>query len=170
LTLCTIGIAVWLGKGIKLTPLVKPVCYTPNLLLLRGSLAAMLIVGVITLAENLGVRWTGLLTGFATILLPTLLIIHLTYGAAHTHAIIRNFPIGVGSIILYILSIPITFPLWGIYGGTAASLAASFLYLAAVGLLATRPAGRYDSGTREPTFSGGGPRRALAPVLQGVGC
>ena len=71
--------------------------------------------------------------------------IYLTYGASHTHAIIRNFPVGVGSIILYILSIPITFPLWGIYGGTAASLGASFLYLAAVALLggsnsARRPA------------------------------
>jgi uncharacterized membrane protein (GlpM family) len=135
LTLCSIGTAVWLVKPLKSMPLEKPVRYTPSLLFLRGSLAAILIVGVITLAEILGVRWTGLLTGFPTILLPTLLIIHLTYGTAHTHAIIRNFPVGAGSIILYILSIPITFPLWGIYGGTAASLGASFLYLAAVAML-----------------------------------
>jgi uncharacterized membrane protein (GlpM family) len=132
LTLCTIGFAIWLGRGLRFIPLKKPVRYTPGLLLLRGSLAAMLIVGVIALAEILGVRWTGLLTGFPTILLPTLLILHLTYGVSHTHAIIRNFPVGVGSIILYILSIPITFPRWGIYGGTAASLGASLLYLAAV--------------------------------------
>jgi hypothetical protein len=91
----------------------------------------MLIVGVITLAEILGTRWTGLLTGFPATFLPTLLIIHLTYGAAQTHAIIRNFPVGV---IFYILTVAVTFPLWGIYGGTAASLAVSFLYLAGVAL------------------------------------
>jgi hypothetical protein len=142
LTLCSIGIAIWLARGIKLTPLQKPVRYTPNLLLLRGSLAAMLIVGAITLAEILGVRWTGLLTGFPASLLPTLLNIHLTYGAAQTHAIIRNFPVGMGSIILYILSVPITFPLWGIYGGTAASLGASCLYLAAVALIGGRHTAR----------------------------
>jgi uncharacterized membrane protein (GlpM family) len=132
LSLCAIGIAVWRSKGIKLMPLEKPVGYTPRLLFLRATAATILIVGVIALAETLGPRWTGLLTGFPTIVLPTLLIIHVTYGAGPTHAIIRNFPVGLGSIILYILSIPITFPLWGVYGGTAASLAISFLYLAAV--------------------------------------
>jgi uncharacterized membrane protein (GlpM family) len=138
LTLCAIAIAVWLGKGIELTRVDKPVRYTPRLLVLRASAAAVLIVGVITLAEMLGPRWTGLLTGFPTIVLPTLLIIHLTYGTAQTHAIIRNFPVGLGSIILYILSVTITFPLWGIYGGTAASLAVSFVYLAAAALIGAR--------------------------------
>jgi hypothetical protein len=143
LTLCTMGIAVRLGRGIELRRVDKPVRYTPMLLILRASLAAILIVGVITLAERLGPRWTGLLTGFPTIVLPTLLIIHLTYGAAQTYAIIRNFPIGLGSVILYILSVPITFPLWGIYGGTAASLAGSFLYLTAAALIG----GRRSSGS-----------------------
>jgi uncharacterized membrane protein (GlpM family) len=138
LTLCVMGLAVWLVRRIELMPLAMPVGYTPSLLLLRGTVAAVLIVGVITLAEILGTRWTGLLTGFPTIVLPTLLIIHLTYGAAQTHAIIRNFPVGMGSIILYILSVPITFPRWGVYGGTAASLAVSFLYLAAVALIGRR--------------------------------
>jgi hypothetical protein len=145
LTLCAIGVALWLGKGIELKPVEKPVRYTPRLLLLRASVAAMLIVGVITLAEILGTRWTGLLTGFPATFLPTLLIIHLTYGVAQTHAIIRNFPVGVGSIIFYILTVAATFPLWGIYGGTAASLVVSFVYLAGVALIggrrsASRPA------------------------------
>ena len=135
LTLSAIGISVWVSKGIELTPVEQPVRYTPILLLLRASAAAILIVSVIALAEILGPRWTGLLTGFPTVVLPTLLIIHLTYGAAQTHAIIRNFPVGLGSIILYILSVPITFPLWGVYGGTATSLIVSFLYLAAAALM-----------------------------------
>jgi hypothetical protein len=134
LTLSTIVIAVWVTKGIRLRPVEKPVRYTPALLILRAAV----VVGVISLAEILGSRWTGLLTGFPTIFLPTLLIIHLTYGSVHTHVIIRNFPIGLGSIIPYILSVAITFPLWGVYGGTAASLAISFVYLAVVTLIGSR--------------------------------
>jgi uncharacterized membrane protein (GlpM family) len=138
LTLCSIAMALWVGKGIKLAPLQRPVRYTPRLLLLRASVAASLIVGVIFLAEILGPRWTGLLTGFPTIVLPTLLIIHFSYGAAAAHAMIRNFPIGLGSIVLYILSVPITFPLFGIYGGTAAALVVSILYLATVAAIQSR--------------------------------
>jgi hypothetical protein len=145
LTLCTIGIAAWLGKKIKLEPVEKSVPYTARLLILRAGAAAILIVSVTILAEILGPRWTGLLTGFPTIVLPTLLIIHLTYGAPQTHAIIRHFPLGLGSIILYILSVPVTFPLWGIYGGTAASLAISFLYLAVAALAGGRPSGRHGA-------------------------
>jgi uncharacterized membrane protein (GlpM family) len=132
LTLTAITLAIWLFRRIEFVPVENPVRYTTALLVARGGFAVVLIVGVITLAEALGTRWTGLLTGFPATLLPTLVIIHSTYGTASTHAVIRNFPLGVGSIILYMLSVPITFPLWGIFGGTFASLAISFAYLSAV--------------------------------------
>lgn len=134
-TSCAIGLAFWSGRGIEVKLVEKPVRYTLRLLVWRASAAAVLIVCVVTLGEMLGPRWTGLLTGFPFVLLPTLIIIHLTYGASQTHAIIRNFPVALGSVILYILSVTITFPLWGIYGGTAVSLAGSVLYLAAVALI-----------------------------------
>lgn len=134
LTLCVILAALWAFRRIVLVQVTKPVRYTPALLFLRGSLAAILIVISITAAEFLGARWTGLLTGFPAILLPTLLIINTTYGTPSTHAIIRNFPLGVVSIILYILSVPLTFPRFGVLGGTAASLAVSLVYLMAIAL------------------------------------
>jgi len=129
LALCAIGLAAWYLRRIANVRVENPVRYTPRLLLLRGCFAVVLIVAVIALAEILGTRWTGLLAGFPATLLPTLLIIHRTYGAANAHAIIRNFPLGLGSIILYILSAPTTFPLWGVYGGTAASIGISLVYL-----------------------------------------
>jgi uncharacterized membrane protein (GlpM family) len=132
MTFGVIGLASWLFRNVELTPVKNPVRYTARLLVARACLAAAFIVGAITLAEMLGTRWTGLLAGFPAILLPTLLIIHTTYGRASTHAIIRNFPVGVVSIILYILSVPITFPLLGVYVGTLASLAVSLAYLATI--------------------------------------
>jgi hypothetical protein len=147
LTLCVILATVWIFRRIQLVSVPKPVRYTPGLLLLRGSIAAILIVTSITLAEVLSTRWTGLLTGFPAILLPTLLIINVTYGTPSAHAFIRNFPLGVTSIIVYILTVPITFPHLGVWGGTAVSLAISLVYLAGITVwgigsrTATAPAG-----------------------------
>jgi hypothetical protein len=128
-TVCVIVISIWLFRKIEFVSVENPVRYTVWLLILRGGFAAVLIVAAIALAEILGPRWTGLLVGFPSTLLPTLVIIHVTYNTASTHAMIRNFPVGMGSIVLYILSVNFTFPLWGVHGGTAASLAASLIYL-----------------------------------------
>lgn len=141
LTLSVIVAAIWVFRRIVLVSVAKPVRYTPGLLLLRGSAAALLIVASITAAELLDARWTGLLTGFPAILLPTLLIINVTYGTPSTHALIRNFPLGATSIIIYILTVPITFPEFGVAGGTAASLAVSLTYLTAVAIWGGRSAG-----------------------------
>ncbi|MBT4487700.1 MAG: hypothetical protein HN732_02455 [Rhodospirillaceae bacterium] len=135
LTGAMIVLSIWLVRNIEFIKVARPVRLTFRQLLLRGGAAALLITTVISLAETVGPRWTGLLVGFPATLLPTYLIIHFTYGRASTHAMIRNFPTGVGSIIIYILLVPFTFPAWGPYGGTAACLAASSAYLGAIMLL-----------------------------------
>ena len=152
LTVFVIALSHWLLRKINFAAMVRPVSYTAHLLLLRGGVAAALIITVIMLAELLGPRWTGLLVGFPTTLLPTLLIIHFTHGTAATHAMIRNFPIGMGSIILYILSVPHSFTLWGVYGGTAASLAIAFTYLSVIMFFGQRwlsPAAQPGGGQHE---------------------
>ncbi len=129
---CVIAFAIWLFRKIEFIQVEKPVKYTPRLLFLRGGTAAALIVTAIALAENLGPRWTGLLVGFPSTLLPTLVIIHTTYGTPSAQALLRNFPVGMGSIILYILCVSYAFPRWGVYGGTAAALTVAVLYISAV--------------------------------------
>lgn len=135
-TTASLAAAIWIFRHIAFAQVGRPVRYTFRLWLLRGCLAAGLIVTVIGFAEILGSRWAGLLTGFPSTLLPTLMIIHMTYGSESTHALIRNFPIGMVSIILYILSVPFTFTQFGVYGGTAASLVVSLIYLSLVMVLA----------------------------------
>jgi len=126
---------VWLFRRIVFITVEEPVRYTARLLFARGGIAALLIVIVITTAEALPPKWTGILAGFPTTLLPTFLILHLTYGPEQTHAMMRSFPIGMVSILLFILSVSVTFPQWGVYGGTAASLAVSLAYITIVVLL-----------------------------------
>lgn len=131
-TVCVIGFSIWLFRKIEFTRVETPVRFTAKLILLRGGFAAALIVCVIALSEILGPRWTGLLVGFPSTLLPTLIILHSTYGAANTHSMMRNFPVGMGSILLYIIAVGFAFPAWGIYIGTLASLAVSILYLSVI--------------------------------------
>ena len=132
LSLSAIALSSRLLQKIRVVRVSRPIRLTAKQLLLRGGLAALLISIVISLAEAVGPHWTGLLVGFPATLLPTYLIIHLTYGKTRTHSMVRNFPIGVTSIIIYIWLIPLTFPAFGVYGGTAACLAVSFVYLACI--------------------------------------
>lgn len=131
-TVAVMAGSIWLFRRIEFVTVETPVRYTARLLLARGGIAALLIVIVITVAEMLEPKWTGILAGFPTTFLPTLLILHVTYGVANTHAMMRSFPIGMGSILLFILSVTLTYPQWGVYSGTAASLAISLVYISAI--------------------------------------
>lgn len=142
LTAGSVGLAIWLFRHIEFRNVEKPVRYTFRLIAMRAGMASLLIVGAIAVAEALGPRWTGIMAGFPSILLPTLVIIHASYGRAHAHAVMRNFPIGMVSVVLFVLSTSVTFPHLGVYGGTAASMAVSLTYLAAIMALGlSRPAG-----------------------------
>ncbi len=126
--------AYWLLRKVENVHVDDPIRLTLGVLVLRGGSAALFVVAVIALAEALGSKWTGLLIGFPMTLLPTLFIVHVTYGEEYTHTMIRNFPLGLGSIVVYLLSVTVTFPMWGVYGGTAASLALSVVYLTLIAL------------------------------------
>ena len=83
-----------------------------------------------SLAEAvLGPPLGGLLMAFPMTLLPTMLIVHLTYSAAHVHAMLSAFPVGLGSVIVYIVAVSETFPHYGVTWGSLSALAAAWTYL-----------------------------------------
>ena len=138
LTLSLVVFSAWCFRKIEARNVENPERYTARLLAMRACSTTVFILTLITLAEALGPRWTGLLGGFPATLLPTLFILHLTYGADSTHSVVRNFPLGLGSILLYMLSVPVTFPRWGILGGIAVSVVVSLTYLSIVMLWSAR--------------------------------
>ncbi len=105
---------------------------TPRVVTFRVGLSTAFVVSIIEFAKVLGPSWAGLLIGFPMTLLPLLLIVHMTYSREHTHALIRNFPIGIIGLMIYLLTIPLTFPALGVTLGTTVSLCAAFLYLIAL--------------------------------------
>ena len=100
-----------------------------KLLVIRASGAAFLVSIVSSLAVVLGPTLGGLLMAFPMTLLPTMLIVHLTYSAAHVHAMLSAFPVGLGSVIVYIVAVSETFPRYGVTWGSLSALAAAWAYL-----------------------------------------
>ena len=109
--------------------IIDPPQLTFKLLLIRASGAAFFVSVISSLAVELGPTWGGLLIAFPMTLLPTMLIIHLSYSKEHVQAMLSAFPIGLGSVIVYIVVIGETFPRYGITMGTICALVAAWAYL-----------------------------------------
>ena len=134
----SIFIFVYLFRQIKNATIQDRVKLTLRILSLRAFLAGFLILIIIGTAKFVGSRWAGLFSAFPSTLFPLILIVHLTYDKAHVHTIIKNFPLGMGSLITYSLCVSIVYPTSGIYVGTAISLAAASIYLLVFRLVAVR--------------------------------
>ena len=102
---------------------------TLRLLFMRAGGAALLVSLISSLAASLGPVWGGLLMAFPMTLLPTMVIIHLSYSKEHVYALLSAFPVGLGSVIVYIVVVGETFPRFGVTGGTIIALAAAWVYL-----------------------------------------
>ncbi len=111
---------------------------TMDRLLLRSGMAATFVVAITTVAHMVGPRWSGLLIGFPMTFLPFLLIIHVTYSAAHVRTIIRNFPLGLIGLLCFLIVAHQTIPLLGVNLAVVAALGAALCYLSALGLFLNR--------------------------------
>jgi hypothetical protein len=129
---------VYLFRRIQNATIEDRVKLTPRILFLRAFLAGFMILIIIGTAKFVGFRWAGLFSAFPSTLFPLILIVHLTYDKAHVHTIIKNFPLGLGSLITYSLCVSIVYPASGIYIGTVISLAAASIYLLVYRLVAIK--------------------------------
>ncbi|MFZ0612380.1 MAG: hypothetical protein WAM73_09100 [Desulfobacterales bacterium] len=116
----------------------RPVRLTFRVLLLRAVLASGAIVMITGAAKWVGPRWAGLFSAFPTTLFPLILIVHFGYGLRPVNTIIKNFPRGLGALILYALGVSVVYPRCGVFWGTLAAFAAATGYLAAYGVLSAR--------------------------------
>jgi len=127
--IATAFIFIHLFKKIPNSTIKTKIKLSNKTLILRAILAASIILTVTGTAHLVGAKWAGLFSAFPTTLFPLMLIIHYTYDKKHVHTIIKNFPIGIFSLIAYSLSISIVYPLYGIYFGTLISFGIASVYL-----------------------------------------
>lgn len=103
-----------------------------SLLISRAIASAMLIILITGIAKLIGPRWAGLFSSFPIVFFPLLIIIHFSYHTKHVHSIIKNFPQGLGSLILYLVVIHYSYPAFGLFIGTVSGLVCATIYLTAV--------------------------------------
>jgi len=125
-------------RGIRDVNVTRSVRLTPVVLLLRAAFAAGIIVAITAAAQAVGPAWAGLFSAFPTALLPLVLIVHMTYGKAHVHTIIKNFPHGIGSLVAYGVSVSYLYPAWGVGWGTLTAFGIATVYLLIYGAVAGR--------------------------------
>jgi uncharacterized membrane protein (GlpM family) len=129
LTIASIFLFMYQFRKIKNKKIQKKISMSFQIIFVRAVFAALFIVVITGIAKLVGPRWAGLFSAFPTTFFPLLVIVHFTYTTEHAHTIIKNFPIGLGSIIAYALAVSFTYPAYGIFAGTAISLGIATLYL-----------------------------------------
>jgi len=129
LTSFSIGLFVYLFRNIENRKILNKITLSSRILYIRAFLAALFIVVITWAAHLVGPRWAGLFSAFPTTFFPLLVIVHFTYTTKHAHTIIKNFPIGLGSIVVYALGVIFTYPRFGIGTGTILSLTMATIYL-----------------------------------------
>lgn len=107
-------------------------------LVLRGVFAAAAIVAITSTAHWVGPAWSGIFAAFPITLLTFVAIIHYTYASGHAHAILKNVPRGLGSLVVYSLAVSGFYPSLGIAKGTIVAYALATLYLLALELGSSR--------------------------------
>jgi len=133
-----IFIFTYLFRKIQNVSIARRIRYDFKVLFLRAGLAGLIILAVTGAAQAVGPAWAGLFSAFPTTLFPLVLIIHITYGTPEVHTLIKNFPLGVGSLVVYCLSVSVFYLSFGVYWGTFLSLIAATLYLLGCGSIIRR--------------------------------
>ncbi len=131
LVLCLIAIIVFsfLFRPIQNTVVTAKVRFTHWVLLIRSFAAAGMVLLITGVAEWAGSSLAGILAAFPVTLFPFLVIMHSTYGPTQAHTIIKNYPLGIGALMTYVISVSFTYPTLGIPLGTFVSFGFATLYL-----------------------------------------
>jgi hypothetical protein len=132
----SIFLFLYLFRRIRNSTIEERVSLTFRVLLLRALVAAGIVLIVTSMAHFVGPAYAGLFAAFPSTLFPLMLIIHATYDVGHVHTIIKNYPIGLGSLVVYSLAVSLTYQQHGILKGTLISFAAATIYLIAYAVAA----------------------------------
>ena len=135
-------------RHIENTMIGKKVRFTPSVLGIRAITAALIILLVTGIAKWVGPNWAGVLAAFPVTLFPLLVLVHVAYGREQVHTIIKNFPYGLGSLIIYVTTVRFSYPVIGVGLGTATSFAAATLYLIGFSAVSRKLAERKKAAAR----------------------
>ncbi|MTI10633.1 hypothetical protein [Curvivirga aplysinae] len=116
-------------RRIENTRVGRPVKTTATILLIRATAAAAMVLIITGVASAIGPVWSGLLAAFPVSMVPFLIMMHLTYGENQALTIIKNYPAGLGALVVYTLTVYLCYKSLGVAMGTLLSFATATVYL-----------------------------------------
>ena len=125
---------IFLFRGVQNVSIEKKSNAGIGSLLMKAFFAAVIVFAATFSAKAVGSAWAGIFAAFPMTMLPAAMIIHFTHGPEHVQAYLKNVPKGLGSAIVYSLSLRIFYPLYGVFGGTLICYAFATCYLAILSL------------------------------------
>lgn len=126
----SIPLFMYLFRKIPDVKVEQRVKLSTKILFIRALAAASIILTITTIAKFVGPTWAGLFSAFPTTVFPMIIIVQHAYGIKPVNTIIKNFPIGLPSLILYSLTVYAAYPVLGIFFGTMLAYLAAILCLA----------------------------------------
>jgi hypothetical protein len=126
---CSIFVFRYLFRRVPNHGIDQRVQITPAVLTARACAAAAIVLLITGLAHAVGPAYAGLFAAFPSTLFPIMIILHATYGAPTVHTLVKNFPLGLGSLIIYATLAWATYGGMGIVQGTIVSFAGATIYL-----------------------------------------
>ncbi|MFA5050473.1 MAG: hypothetical protein WC501_05700 [Candidatus Micrarchaeia archaeon] len=129
LPLASVLLFLYLFRKIPNRKIEKSVKIDKKILFFRAFVASLVLITIISIAQFVGPEWAGLFSAFPTTTFPLLLILHYTYGREYSNTVIKNIPISIISLLIYSLTVSITYPMYGIYLGTIVSFGTATSYL-----------------------------------------
>lgn len=106
--------------------------------LLRAILATMIVLMITEAAYVIGPDWSGLLAGFPVVTFPLLLIIHIQHGKEPIATIVKNYPFGLMSLVVFTVTVSLAFPVFGMNLGTLIGFIVATIYLVGQSSLANK--------------------------------
>lgn len=141
LTLSAMTVAIYAFRRINNTTVGKRVQLSLSVMAVRAGAATAIVLLITGLAGQVGEAWAGVLSAFPITLFPFLVILHITYGGAQVHTVIKNFPLGMGSLLAYTVTVAVTYPQYGVGWGTVFGFVSATIYLVALGIWSSRGKG-----------------------------
>lgn len=128
-TLAILG-CLWFYRHIPETQVTKRVAMSVSVLLFRAVTAALIVVLITGAAHLVPSSTAGILAAFPISMFPFLVLMHRTYGPGKALTVIKHYPTGLGSLMVYATGVAWFYPSLGLLWGTLLSLALATVYLA----------------------------------------
>jgi hypothetical protein len=98
-------------------------------ILFRMGMVSAIVLFITHFAKLLGAEWAGIMASFPTVLFPVLLILKYEYQDKVYPTVLRNYALGINTILIFYFTLWFSLAHWGINGAFLLAYALCFGYV-----------------------------------------